>query len=68
MISFKNFPVKNKTLTNLDINDYAKKLNIRHFIGHRMRDELVGKPKNNECCIVNCDLSSGNGTQYVCYF
>ena len=43
-------------------------LRIRNLIGHRMRDELSGKPKTNECAIINTAVSSGDGFHYVCYF
>ena len=68
MISFKQFPVKNTTLTNIEVEDYAKKLKIKNFTGCKMRDQVTGKPEMNECCIVNTDVSSGKGFHYVCYF
>ena len=63
-----NFKIPNSALSNIEIEEYAKKFKIPHFIGHRMRDELIGKPKQNECGIVNTDVSSGDGFHYVCYF
>ena len=33
-----------------------------------MRDELIGKPKTNECGIINTDVSLEEGFHYVCYF
>ena len=67
-MTFKNFPVKSTPLTNIEIDEYAKKLNLKHYVPHRMRDEIIGKPKTNECGIINTDLSSGNGFHYVAYF
>ena len=67
-MKFRDFPVKNVTLTNLEIDDYTKKLKLKHYISHRMRDELIGKPKTNECGVINTDISSGKGFHYVCYF
>ena len=67
-MKFKEFGVKNSTLTNIEVDNYAKKLKLKYYIPHRMRDELVGKPKANECGIINTNVSSGKGFHYVCYF
>lgn len=63
-----NFKIPNSALSNIQIDEYAQKLKLINFIGHRMRDELKGKPKTNECGIINTDVSSGEGFHYVCYF
>jgi hypothetical protein len=55
----------NKPLTNLELLDAAKKLNILNFRGFFMRDDLPKKPKRNECGILNLDDSGGKGTHYV---
>ena len=67
-MTFKNFPVKSSPLTNIEIDDYAKKLNLKHYMKHRMLDEVKGKAKVNECGIINLDVSTGAGTHYVCHF
>ena len=67
-MNFKNFPVNNSTLTNIEIDDYAKKLKLKHYVKHRMIDEIKGLAKENECGIINLDVSSGEGTHYKCYF
>ena len=67
-MTFKNFPVKNTPLTNIEIDEYAEKLNLKYYMKHRMLDEVKGKAKVNECGIINLDVSAGAGTHYVCYF
>ena len=67
-MKFQKFPVKTTPLTNIEIDEYAKKLNLQHYIKHRMLDEVKSKAKVNECGIINLDVSSGAGTHYVCYF
>ena len=54
----------NKPLTNFELIDAAKKLNIPDFRGVYLRDELPNKPKRNECGILNLDDSSGSGTHW----
>ena len=56
-----NFKIPNSAISNIQIDEYAQKLKLINFIGHRMRDELKGKPKTNKCGIINTDLSSGEG-------
>ena len=67
-MNFNKFPVKNSTLTNIEIDNYAKKLKLKHYMKHRMLDEIKGKAKENECGIINLDVSTGPGTHYVAYF
>src|SRR5271156_1929659 len=67
-MTFKKFPVKGSALTNIEIDDYAKKLKLQHYMKHRMIDEIKGIAKVNECGIINLDVSTGAGTHYVCYF
>ncbi len=42
-------------LTNIDLENYAKKLKIPHFKGVYMRDEVkyLKKDRGNECGIIN---------------
>src|SRR5271157_1119296 len=65
---FKEFQIPNTTLTNIQIDEYANKLKIKHYIPHGMLDQVKGKAKTNECGIINLDKSSGPGTHYVGYF
>ena len=52
-------------LSNIQLIEAAKKLNINNFRGVFLRDELPKKPRANECGILNLDDSGGKGTHYV---
>jgi hypothetical protein len=54
----------NKPLTNFELVDAVKKLNIPNFRGVYLRDTLPSKPRANECGILNLDDSSGAGTHW----
>ena len=58
----------NKVLTNFDLLDYAKQLNIPYFKGVFMRDTLPRKPNKIECAIVNLNTSDQLGSHWTCYF
>ena len=58
----------NKPLSNLEIIDAAKKLSLYEFRGLFLRDNLPTKTKLNECCTLNLDSSSGDGTHWVMWF
>lgn len=62
-----SFP-KIEPLSNIDIIDKCKELKIKNFKGVFMRDELKGKPLENECLILNHDLSCNEGTHWTCLF
>jgi len=57
-----------KGLTNFELIDYAKKLNIKTFRGVFMRDKLPSKPLYEECGIVNLNTSKEAGSHWVCYY
>ena len=57
-----------KPLSNFDIIEKCKELNIKNFKGVFMRDELKGSVSNNECLILNIDDSSGDGTHWTCLY
>ena len=57
----------NKPLTNFELIDAAKKLNIPNFRGVFMRDALPKRPRRNECGILNLDDSNGAGTHYCSF-
>ena len=57
----------NKPLTNFELLDAAKKLNIPNFRGFFMRDDLPKKPRRNECGILNLDDSNGKGTHWAVF-
>ena len=70
--SVKNIDVEgvvlpNRPLTNFELLDAAKKLNIPNFKGVYVRDELPKKPRASECGILNLDDSNGPG-QHWCSF
>ena len=54
----------NHPLTNFELLDAAKKLNIPNFRGVFLRDELPQKPRRNECGILNLDGSNGVGSHW----
>ena len=58
----------NKPLTNFELIEAAKKLNIPNFRGVFLRDALPKKPRRNECGILNLDDSNGTGTALVQFF
>ena len=57
----------NKPLTNFELIEAVKKLNIPNFRGLFMRDALPKRPRRNECGILNLDDSNGPGTHYCCF-
>src|ERR1043165_9414173 len=57
----------NHPLTNIELLDAAKKLNIPNFKGVFVRDELPNKPRKNECGILNLDDSNGQGSHWCCF-
>ena len=57
----------NHPLTNFELLDAAKKLNILNIRGVFSRDELPKKPRRNECGILNLDDSNGGGC-HCCNF
>ena len=56
-----------KPLTNFDLYEYAKKLNL-NLRGVFMRDNLPATPHENEYAIVNFNTISEKGSHWVCYF
>ena len=51
-----------------DIVRLAKELKIDNFEGVKMRDELKGKSKQNECGIINLNTSHESGSHWTCYY
>ena len=68
MISIKNIILPNKQLSNLELEDAAKRLKISFFRGVFLLDTLPKKPNNKECGIVNFDKSGGSGTHWVAWY
>src|ERR1043165_6597881 len=54
----------NHPLTNIELLEAVKKLNIPNFKGVFVRDELPNKPRKNECGIMNLDDSNGPGRHW----
>lgn len=58
-----------RPLSNIDITSKCQELEIKHFKGVFMRDELKrNAAKSDECLILNIDESSNNGTHWTCLF
>jgi hypothetical protein len=57
----------NTSLTNQDIDRYAKSIDIKHYRGTFARNLLPNKIKKDEKGIVNLDSSDGTGTHWVAY-
>ena len=57
-----------KPLTNFDLYDYAKKLEIPYFRGVFMRDTLPKQIRQRECGIMNLNTSQQRGSHWVCYY
>ena len=60
--------IPDKPLSNFELLDYAKQLNIPNFRGVFMRDELPNKPWLNESGIVNLNTSLEPGSHWVAYY
>ena len=68
MISVKNIMLPNKPLSNFELEDAAKRLEIPSFRGVFLLDTLPKKPNKKECGIVNFDKSGGPGTHWVAWY
>src|ERR1043165_2488231 len=66
-INVEGLVLPNRSLTNFELLDAAKKLNIPNFKGVFLRDELPNKPRASECGILNLDDSSGLGSHWVVF-
>ncbi len=62
-----NFSSNLGPLTNKDLDNWVKKLDIKNCRGVFMRDTLPKKIKNIECGIINLDSINGCGTHWTCY-
>ena len=60
--------IPEKSLSNFDLLDYAQKLNIPHFRGVFMKNDLPKVPHENECGIVNFNTSAEPGSHWVGYY
>ena len=64
-ISVYNVVLLNKPLSNVELLDAAKKIELPGFRGVFVRDNLPSKPRKNECGTLNLDDASGKGTHWV---
>ena len=60
-ISVEGVNLPNKPLTNFQLIDTIKELNIPHFRGVFMRNDLPRRPLKRECGILNLGGVSGKG-------
>ena len=67
-ISVYNVVLTNKPLSNVELLDVAKKIEIPGFRGVFMRNNLPSKPRKDECGILNLDDSSGTGTHKILFY
>ena len=65
MISIENVMLPNKPLSNFELKDAARRLEILSFRGVFLLDTLPKKSNKKECVIVNFDKSGGPGTHWV---
>ncbi len=59
---------KKKSQNNLEIPKFTEKLKFPNFIGVFMRNTLPKTPSDNESAAVNLDVTTGPGTDWVCYY
>ena len=67
-VSVEGIILPNKALTNIELQDAARKLRIPHFRGMFMRNTLSDIPRKNECGICNLDDTNGTGTHWVTWY
>ena len=66
-ISVYNVVLLNKPLSNIELLDAVKKIEIPGFRGVFVRDNLPSKSRKGECGILNLDDASGKGTHWVAW-
>ena len=59
--------IPDKPLTNFELLDYVKQLDIPNFRGVSMRESLPSLPHSKECGIVNFNTSAESGSHWVSY-
>ena len=67
-ISVGNLVLPNKSLSNIELLEAARKLKIPNFRGVSLRDALPTTPKKKECGILNLDDTTGSGTHWVAWY
>ena len=66
MIDVEGLALPNVPLSNFQLIDAAKKLNLQNFRGVFLRDELPERPEVVECGIINLDNTIG--THWCCWY
>ena len=56
-----------KPLLDIELENYAKHLNISYFKVVFMKDQLPNKIQKNESMFINLNDSIGQGTHWVCF-
>ena len=67
-IIIENISLPNKPLSNIELLEASKRLNIKNFKGVFLRDTLPKNTVKLECGILNLDSSFGNGTHWVAWY
>ena len=67
MISVEGLLLPNKPLSNFELMDAVKQLNIPRFRGVFMRNDLPTRARKIECGILNF-AAYGRGTHWVCWY
>ena len=67
-ISVEGLELPNKALTNFELMDAVKDLQIPIFRGVFMRNNLPPRPQKRECGILNLDDVSSRGSHWVCWY
>ena len=68
MTSIKNVILPDKPLSNVELEDVAKRLEISSFRGVFLLDLLPRKSNKKACDIVNFDKRGGPGTHWVAWY
>ena len=68
MISVDKVMLPNKPLSNFELEDAARRLEIPSFRGVFVVGTFPKKPNKKECGIVNFDKSGGPGTHWVTWY
>ena len=57
-----------RPLTNFDIDSLVEYLDIPNYKGTFMKDQLIGKPKETECAVINLQNSNQAGSHWVAFY
>jgi len=67
-INVEGLILPNEALSNFQLIDAVKKLDIKHFRGVFLRDQLPKKSNAVECGILNTGDSNTNGYHWMCWY